>query len=330
MMLSPKENLLRVIYHDNPEWVPNGMENVVSMWSPAIERPWEEGYDSFAVYWDHNPEAEGGTYMAHGRHTITDVRQWREQITLPDVDALDWDALPEIDSLEPVQLDEIDRDEYLVLGISIAGLFERSYMLLGLESALTAYLTDPEPMEEMIAAIADYKIALITRFHEVADLDIVMYGDDWGTQRNLFLPPDAWRRIIKPHTKRIYDRIRELGCLVCQHSCGKIDMIFEDLVEIGLDIYNPCQPCNDLAWLKQAYGDQVTFYGGLDSQFVLNRPGATADEVRAEVRRRIEELAAGGGYIAAPSQTVPYDPEILAAMNDEIATYGRAYYRGQA
>ena len=104
-------------------------------------------------------------------------------------------------------------------------------------------------------------------------------------------------------------------------------MIFGDLVEMGMDMFNPCQPCNDLAGLKRRYGGQSTFIGGIDSQFVLNRPSVTPDEVRAEVRRRIDEMAAGGGYVAAPSQTVPYDPVILAAMNDEIATYGRSCYQ---
>ena len=71
----------------------------------------------------------------------------------------------------------------------------------------------------------------------------------------------------------------------------------------------------------------ITFSGGIDSQFVLGRPGVTADEVRAEVRKRIDELADGGGYIADPSHFVPYSDDVVAAMNDEIDSYGRAFYR---
>jgi uroporphyrinogen decarboxylase len=98
------------------------------------------------------------------------------------------------------------------------------------------------------------------------------------------------------------------------------------MVDMGAQMWNPCQPCNDLARLKRAYGPRIVFCGGIDSQFVLGRPGVTAEEVRAEVRRRIDELADGGGYIAAPSHSVPYDPELLQAMNDEIARYGTACY----
>jgi len=97
-----------------------------------------------------------------------------------------------------------------------------------------------------------------------------------------------------------------------------------------VDIWSPCQPCNDLASLKRQYGDRVTFCGGIDSQFVLGRLGVTGEEVRREVRRRIDEMAAGGGYIASPSHPdAAYRPEVMDAMSEEIATYGRAFYADQ-
>jgi hypothetical protein len=89
-----------------------------------------------------------------------------------------------------------------------------------MEEALMAYLAEPERLSEMLAAIADYKIALIERFDDVADLDMIWYGDDWGTQRSLFMPPDVWRATIKPHTARIYDAMKARGILINQHSCG--------------------------------------------------------------------------------------------------------------
>ena len=104
-------------------------------------------------------------------------------------------------------------------------------------------------------------------------------------------------------------------------------MCSRDIVEMGADIWNPCQPCNDLAGLKRRFGGRIAFCGGIDSQFVLDRPGVTPDEVRAEVRRRIDELSAGGGYIAAPSHSVPYDQALIDAMNDEIAVYGCYVYQ---
>jgi uroporphyrinogen-III decarboxylase len=174
--------------------------------------------------------------------------------------------------------------------------------------------------------IADYKIELIRETHRHLRFDIVFWGDDWGNQRNLFMRPDVWRAIIKPHTRRVFDAIHELGAMVNLHSCGRIESVFEDIVEIGADIWNPCQPCNDLAALKKRFGGRITFFGGIDSQFVLDAPDVTPQKVRAEVRKRIDDLSAGGGYIAAPSHSIPYRQDLLDAMRDEIATYGRQAY----
>ncbi|MFA6717373.1 MAG: uroporphyrinogen decarboxylase family protein [Victivallaceae bacterium] len=319
MGLSVKENLIRVVKHDTPSWAPNGMESVITIFSPVIERPESAGKDAFGVEWDLEDGAQGGTYPLHGGHTILDLTAWRKQITIPNIDRIDWSGIK-------AQADRIDRSQHLVSGFVEMGLFERSYLLLGMEEALMAYITESGLMEEMISAIADYKIALIQKFDDVADLNMVWYGDDWGTQESLFIPPDLWRKIIKPHTKRIYDCMKKRGIIINQHSCGKIESIFSDLVEIGADIWNPCQPCNDLARLKKKYAGEITFCGGIDSQFVLDRPGITPEEVKIEVRKRIDELAEGGGYIAAPSHGVPYNEEIINAMNSEISIYGKNFY----
>lgn len=317
--MKPKDNLLRVIQHDHPQWVPNGMEGVIMLGPPIVERPSTESFDAFGVHWSLEAEAEGGTYPTHDGNTVKDLSRWREQLSLPDVSRLDWSAVRE-------RAHGVDRREHLVQGFVEMGLFERSYLLLGMEQALIGYLTEPEEMSALLAAVADYKIELISAFHEVAHLDMLWYGDDWGTQDQLFVPPNIWRQVIRPHTQRIYDCAKERGILVNQHSCGKIDSVFGDIVQMGASIWNPCQPCNDLAGMKREYDGRIAFCGGIDSQFVLARPGITPDEVRAEVRQRIDEMAGGGGYIATPSHGVPYDPEIIHAMNDEIATYGRCFY----
>jgi len=322
MTMQAKENLLRVIRHDWPQWVPNGMESVVTIGSPVVERPGQAGKDAFAVEWSFKPNTEGGTYPTPGGRSIANLSDWRSQITVPDLDTIDWTSVTTL-------ADEVDRDACMVCGFVEMGLFERSYLLLGMEEALIAFLTQPEEMIELIAAIADYKIELIERFDDAVNMDMLWYGDDWGTQDNLFMPPNAWRRIIKPHTQRIYNCLKKRGIIINQHSCGKIEAVFPDIVQMGADIWHPCQPCNDLVGLKKVFAGKVSFCGGIDSQHVLDRPGVTTAQVRAEVRRCIDGLSAGGGYIAAPSHNVPYDKELLDAMNDEIAVYGRNVYLQQ-
>ena len=161
-MISHKENLLRAIRHQNPAWVPNGMESVTSISSPVVERPAQAGMDAFGVDWSLEQDAEGGTYPTHNGHPITDLSCWREQITMPNLDEIDWTPLK-------AKAEDIDRDICIVSGFVEMGLFERSYLLLRMEDALMSYLTAPHIMADLLNTIADYKIQLIERFDDAIE-----------------------------------------------------------------------------------------------------------------------------------------------------------------
>jgi hypothetical protein len=327
--MTPKENLLRTIRHDSPEWVPNGLEAVVMLSPPIVTRPRLAGLDSWGVRWELDA---AGTYPAGAPYVCADIRAWPDQVRCPDLEACDWTRFTAGwgGQGDPVRLDEIDRERQLVCGVIELSLFERSYLLMGMEEALMAYVTETASMNQLLGAIADFNIELISRLDDAVDVDMIWYGDDWGTQTQLFLPPELWRRTVGKHTRRVYECMKKRGIIINQHSCGRIEDIVPDLVDMGADLWNPCQPCNDLAALKQRFAGRLAFCGGIDSQFVLDRPGVSVADVKAEVRKRIDEMAVGGGYIAAPSHGVQYVPEIIAAMNDEIATYGRQHCRRRA
>jgi len=318
--MTQKENYLRALKRENPEWVPYMDEAVRTVMPPVCERPAIAGKDAFGCRWELEEKAEGGTYPANRDFVITDLQQWRTQFKAPDVNACDW-------SQARGEAMKIDREQYLVGGFIEMGIFERIWLLMGMEEALMAYYTDEEALFDLAGAIADYKIEFLKKYHREVKPDILWYGDDWGTQSNLFISPKKWREIIRPHTKRIYDCAKSLGIMVNQHSCGKIEPILPDIIEMGATSWNPCQPCNDLAGLKKQYGDKLCFIGGVDSQFVLDNHNATPEDVVCEVRRRIDEMALpDGGYIVGPSHSVPYDPEKLKAMHDTIRDYGREIY----
>jgi len=319
-MLTKKENFLRAIRRQNPEWVPYGCENVTLVYPPVVERPAGKGKDDFGVLWDINELAEGGTYPVEGDFVITDIEDFKNQLKFPNFAKMDW-------SVAAKEAAAVDRDEYLIQGVSEFGVFERSYLLMGMQNALMAYYTNPDEMYELCGAIADYKIALLTKYHEVVKPDMMWYGDDWGTQNNLFIAPEIWRQIIKPHTQRVYNCMKELGIIINQHSCGKIDSVFEDICEMGADVINPCQPCNGLKELKQRFGELICFCGGVDSQFVLDNDEATPQDVTDEVIKRIYEMSLpNGGYIISPSHSVPYNKEKLDAMEKAAVEHGRKVY----
>jgi uroporphyrinogen decarboxylase len=147
------------------------------------------------------------------------------------------------------------------------------------------------------------------------DIDGVHFGDDWGSQRGLLMGPKLWERFLKPRLARQYGAAKAAGKTVSIHSCGKVQELFPQLIEIGLDCFNPFQPeVMDPYEMKRLYGDRLSFWGGVSTQRLL--PYGTPEEVRAEVRRLIREVGRNGGYILAPAHAIPGDakPENIMAL----------------
>jgi uroporphyrinogen decarboxylase len=147
------------------------------------------------------------------------------------------------------------------------------------------------------------------------DIDAMIFGDDWGMQSGLLMGPRAWREFIEPRIRQMYGLVRSRGKLVFIHSCGKVDKVFPELIECGVDVFNPFQPeVMDVFEIKREYGSALSFFGGVSVQRTL--PYGTVAEVREETERLLEVVGRGGGYIAAPSHSIPADakPENIAAL----------------
>jgi uroporphyrinogen decarboxylase len=164
--------------------------------------------------------------------------------------------------------------------------------------------------------------------------DVLVTGDDLGMTDRLMMSPASYRRLIKPRHAELLAAIKEkLAGKVFFHSCGDVYSVLGDLIDVGVDLLNPVQvgaaKLGDTARLKREFGDRLAFCGGIDTRWVL--PHGTTDDVRAEVRRRIRDLAPGGGYVAAAVHCIQPDvpPENIVAMCDEVRSFGR-YPIGQA
>lgn len=183
-------------------------------------------------------------------------------------------------------------------------LYERAWALRGMENLLMDFLQNPHFAHELLGAIADYNIAQVKKALEY-DTDAVLFGDDWGQQRGLQMGPDIWRAFIYPQLKRMYDVVHDAGKFVMIHSCGDVDELFDDLIRINLDCFNPFQPeVMDVEALLVQYRGRLAFHGGLSTQRTL--PYGSVDEVRAESRRLLE-LGSQGGYIFSAAHAVEGD-----------------------
>jgi len=201
-----------------------------------------------------------------------------------------------------------------MLGFS---LYERAWTMRGMSDLLMDMVERPAFVERLLDRITEHNLGQIRKAVSL-DIDAVYFGDDYGMQTGLIMGLAHWRRFIKPRLARMFAPVCEAGKFVMMHSCGCVAELFDDLIEIGLNCFNPFQPeVMDVFAIKRRYHGRLAFHGGLSIQRTL--PFGTAAEVRRETQRLIEAGRAGG-YIFSPSHAVPPDvpPENLVAMMETL------------
>ncbi len=194
-----------------------------------------------------------------------------------------------------------DRFRVFQIGFS---LYERAWTLRGMQNLLMDFYDHPDFVHSLLESIADYNIDQIQEALKY-EIDAVYFGDDWGQQHGLQMGPKLWHQFIFPVLKRMYAVVHASGKYVFIHSCGDVDEVFDDLIGIGLNCFNPFQPeVMDVAGLMERYRGHLTFHGGLSTQRTL--PFGTVEDVRAETQRLLK-MGANGGYIFAPAHDVEGD-----------------------
>jgi len=194
-------------------------------------------------------------------------------------------------------------DRFRVFNIGFS-LYERAWTMRGMPTLMEDFYDNPQFVHELFNTIADYNIAQVQQAVKY-DIDAVYFGDDWGQQRGLQMGPRLWRKFIFPVLKRMYTAVHQANKYVFIHSCGDVDELFDDLIGIGLNCFNPFQPeVMDVHALLDQYRGRLAFHGGLSTQHTL--PFGTVAEVRAETQRLIKHGRAGG-YILSPAHAVEGD-----------------------
>jgi len=209
--------------------------------------------------------------------------------------------------------------------------FERAHAMQGMEPFLLNMAMDPDFARALLEKIAGYCKQLMGHFlEELGDnVDIIKIGDDLGIQKGLMISPKMYRDILKPVHADFIDFIKSrTRAKVMFHSCGDVVPLIGDFIDIGVDILNPIQTStgsiSDLPALKKQFGKNMVFCGGIDTHRIL--PFGSTAEVRQEVRRVVQALGPGGGYMVGAVHTVMNDvpAENVLAMVDAVEEFG--YY----
>ncbi|MBM3238077.1 hypothetical protein FJZ31_17435 [Candidatus Poribacteria bacterium] len=217
----------------------------------------------------------------------------------------------------------------VILGGICAGMLEVSLWMRGFENFYTDLLVNKPVAEAMLDKILEMKLKYWgTILPKVKDnVDIAMEGDDLGMQNSLLVSPDIYRTLIKPRQRQLFSFIKQQAPVhIFFHTCGSVYEIIPDLIEVGVDILNPIQVSAarmDTKQLKKEFGRDVVFWGGgVDTQRIL--PCGSPQEVRDEVKRRIEDLAPGGGFVFNTVHNIQADvpPQNIIAMWEMLRNYG--------
>jgi uroporphyrinogen decarboxylase len=214
-------------------------------------------------------------------------------------------------------------------------IWEQSWYLYGLQDWLLDLAVNPEIPMAIMDRVTDTAVGMMEIGMDcVGDLvDIVrLSGEDLGTQLNTMISPVMFHETVKPRFDRLWGmarrKIAEINpeAKLMIHSCGNVRPFLPTWIDMGLEILDPIQPRAvgmEPEGLKRDFGDQLAFHGGIDLQHTL--PFGTVEEVKTEVKRYIDTLGPGGGYIVAPAHNVQSDvpPENLVAIRDAVREFGR-------
>lgn len=211
-----------------------------------------------------------------------------------------------------------------------AGLLQTTQWLQGYEDSYVNFASNPAFIEKLLDRLTEIDLAFWEAFLPVVGpyLDIVLYADDFAGQDGLLMSLKMYRRYFKPRYRQIFSLIRQKAphLRIFFHSCGAVRDLIPELIDLGVDILNPVQVSAagmETRALKREFGKDIVFWGGgVDTQRVL--PRGTPQQVKDEVRRRIDDLAPGGGFVFNTVHNIQGDvpPENVLAMWEALMEYG--------
>lgn len=301
---------------------------------PAATAPglsiFEEGdYYAFIDRWGsklHMPK-EGGLYFDWVDFPFTET-------TLEALEAYQW---PRPDAREyNLQLREqakylYENTDFALVGSAIigGGIFEQPARTIGLQNFFMALVQEPEFADRLMDRITDIYIESCDNYlHELGEyLHVFTFWDDVCGQDGWLIRPELYRKMIKPKQRRLVEAIKKkTDAKLFYHSCGATFDLVPDLIDLGFDILNPVQVSArgmDTRRLKQEYGRDIVFWGGIDTQHVM--PFGNPQEVVDEVKRRIDDLAPGGGFVFATVHNIQafVPPENIVTAFDTALEYGK-------
>ncbi len=234
--------------------------------------------------------------LSRDSYMSTDIEKSVKNYTTPDIN-------------KPGNFSDWEKDlkeqsgKFFVWASGYFGIYERAYAIMGWNEFMLNIATNPKVVEDLMDKVTDYKVEHAKKMVEMG-FKMGHHGDDLGTQCGGFFSKEMFIKYILPRLKREWEVFTDAGLPIMLHCCGNITDFIPELIDIGLKILEPVQPCMDLKFLKKEYGKDLIFFGGINTQVL---PYISAEETKKLTRDTIRILGKGGGLIIAPSQELMND-----------------------
>ena len=331
-MLTKKQNFLETLKPDGkPDRLVNDYEFAKAVMVDPVQRftrgNRKKGYTTkdqwgTTYLW---PETQLFAFPSEDDLVCPDVTEWKKTVRVPDLVANC--SAPELWEDAKAAAAAIDRNEYLVMSFMGTGVWEQAHNLMGISYLCMALYEEPEDTMELLEAIGEYRFQYAKLLVDNLHPDVIISHDDWGSKYSMFISPEMWREFIKPQYVRMYKFMKDHGVLIMHHADSWCESIVEDMVDLGIDVWQGVLNTNDIPAIQKQLNGRMALMGGIDS--IIDRPDATEEEIRAQTRKACEAYAPGGHFMPSITYGLPGGtlyPHVYPIMMDEINNYNKEVY----
>jgi uroporphyrinogen decarboxylase len=319
MAMDARENSLRIIRFDSPERVVPRAPYYELLWTGCNHEAYDgrgeeqplgsKWADVWGTVWHKKQEGVMGLPVEHPLTRPEDLRSYE----WPDPD--DERICGRIYQMA----DTFPGGDQFLAGSHRDALWEKAYMLVGMENMMMYFLTEPEFAREVLHRIMDFHLGIAAHYADLG-VELVRLSDDLGSQSGPLLGQRIVNEFLVPEYRRLCQFYKDRGTLLYFHSCGKVESVLETFMDLGVDILNPVQAtANDLSKVRAVTQGRMALEGGVSSALVMEGP---VERIKAEVRRRLWQLGRDGGYFCRHDQGLPFPQAHIDALEAAVEAYG--------
>jgi hypothetical protein len=318
--ISPRENFQRVLKHDHPLWVPTSagdfnycmggeLTGLSDLRFDFTERcDWT---DLFGCVWEWIPSAGGSMLKPSATPVLADITEWEKKIVWPDLSESRIKACCEKTMSQPFYHPE--KMNYYDFG---QGCTERLVAVLGgYTEAMLALAEEPDACREFMAELSRFHCEMLDKISKYFPTDMIMYHDDWGTERDAFFGEKMMDEIVYEPSEIIFKHVKARGIAMLFHTCGCVKRFIPHMVTLGADFLQLQVRANEVKAYKEQYGDKL----GFD----LPMLASSSEEVVKYIDKGVNDLGKNGGMF---STIFGGDEKILWDGMEELYCYSREYY----